>query len=68
MLEIGLDRGRGIRRLLSTAVANVDQPQVTKFTRRGTSIVFLSAGLVEGLTHFRRLQRLSDLALAAVID
>lgn len=33
---------------------------------RELTVVFLSAGLVEGLRHFRRLQRISDLSLAAV--
>jgi len=33
---------------------------------RDLTVVFLSAGLVEGLRHFRRLQRVNDLALAAV--
>lgn len=32
---------------------------------RELSFSFLSAGFVEGLSHFRRLQRLSDLAIAA---
>jgi CubicO group peptidase (beta-lactamase class C family) len=34
---------------------------------RGVTVVFLSSGLVEGLRHFQRLQRINDLALAAVI-
>ncbi|MFD2416514.1 serine hydrolase domain-containing protein [Amycolatopsis pigmentata] len=33
---------------------------------RDLTFIFLSAGLLEGLAHFTRLQRLSDLALAAV--
>lgn len=33
---------------------------------RELTFVFLAAGLMEGLGHFQRLQRLSDLALAAV--
>lgn len=35
---------------------------------RDLTFVFLCAGLLEGLNHFVRLQRLSDLALAAVED
>jgi CubicO group peptidase (beta-lactamase class C family) len=34
---------------------------------RELTVVFLSSGLVEGLRHFQRLQRVNDLALAAVI-
>jgi CubicO group peptidase (beta-lactamase class C family) len=34
---------------------------------RGLTVVFLAAGLMQGLTHFQRLQRLNDLALAAVV-
>jgi CubicO group peptidase (beta-lactamase class C family) len=33
---------------------------------RGMSFVFLSAGFLEGLAHFQRMQRLADLALACV--
>ena len=35
---------------------------------RDLTFVFLSAGFLEGLDHFARLQQLSDLALAAVVD
>lgn len=35
---------------------------------RELTFVFLSSGLLEGLHHFQRLQRLSDLVLASVID
>lgn len=35
---------------------------------RDLTFVFLSAGLLEGLNHFLRLQRLADLVLAAVED
>lgn len=35
---------------------------------RDLTMVFLSAGFIEGLRHFQRLQRLCDLALAAVND
>ncbi|WCB36896.1 serine hydrolase domain-containing protein [Gordonia polyisoprenivorans] len=35
---------------------------------RDLTFVFLSAGFLEGLDHFARLQQLSDLALAAVAD
>lgn len=34
---------------------------------RELTLVFLTAGLMEGLGHFQRLQRISDLALAAAI-
>jgi CubicO group peptidase (beta-lactamase class C family) len=34
---------------------------------RELTVVFLSSGLVEGLRHFQRLQRVNDLALAAVL-
>ena len=34
---------------------------------RDLTVVFLSSGLVEGLRHFQRLQRVNDLALAAVL-
>ena len=34
---------------------------------RELTVVFLSSGLVEGLRHFQRLQRINDLALAAVL-
>lgn len=34
---------------------------------RGLTVVFLAAGLMQGLAHFQRLQRLNDLALAAVV-
>lgn len=36
--------------------------------RRDLTFIFLSAGLVEGFDHPRRLQRLADLAIAAVDD
>jgi CubicO group peptidase (beta-lactamase class C family) len=36
--------------------------------RRGLTFVFLSAGFIDGLAHHRRLQRLSDLVLAACVD
>ena len=32
------------------------------------TLIFLSAGLIEGLAHLQRLQRLSDIALAACLD
>lgn len=35
---------------------------------RELTFVFLSSGLLEGLHHFQRLQRLSDLVLGAVDD
>ncbi|KAA1397109.1 serine hydrolase domain-containing protein [Aeromicrobium ginsengisoli] len=35
---------------------------------RDVTFIFLSSGLLEGLHHFTRLQRLADLALAAVND
>jgi len=35
---------------------------------RDLTFVFLSAGFIDGLDHFARLQQLSDLALAAVVD
>lgn len=35
---------------------------------RDLTFVFLCAGLLDGLAHLQRLQRLSDLALAACID
>lgn len=35
---------------------------------RDLTFVFLSAGFIEGLEHFQRLCRLSDLALAACVD
>jgi hypothetical protein len=35
---------------------------------RDLTFVFLSAGFIEGLAHFQRLSRLSDLALAACVD
>ncbi|MEV7393282.1 serine hydrolase domain-containing protein [Streptomyces sp. NPDC091215] len=34
---------------------------------RDLTVVFLSSGLLEGLSHFQRLQRVNDLALAAVL-
>jgi CubicO group peptidase (beta-lactamase class C family) len=34
---------------------------------RELTVIFLSSGLVEGLRHFQRLQRVNDLALAAVL-
>ncbi|MBV6760420.1 serine hydrolase domain-containing protein [Rhodococcus opacus] len=34
---------------------------------RELTVVFLSSGLVEGLRHFQRLQRINDLALSAVL-
>jgi CubicO group peptidase (beta-lactamase class C family) len=35
---------------------------------RDLTFVFLSAGFLEGLDHFKRLQQVCDLALAAVVD
>jgi CubicO group peptidase (beta-lactamase class C family) len=35
---------------------------------RELTFVFLSAGFLEGLDHFKRLQQVSDLALAAAVD
>jgi CubicO group peptidase (beta-lactamase class C family) len=35
---------------------------------RDLTFVFMSAGFIEGLAHFERLQTLSDLALAACVD
>ena len=35
-------------------------------TERDLTFIFLSAGFIEGLAHPRRLQRLADLAIAAV--
>ena len=35
-------------------------------TERDLTFIFLSAGFIEGLAHPRRLQRLADLAIAAI--
>jgi CubicO group peptidase (beta-lactamase class C family) len=37
-------------------------------TERDLTFIFLSAGLIEGFAHPQRLERLNDLAIAAVID
>ena len=37
-------------------------------TERDLTFIFLSAGFIEGLAHPRRLQRLADLAIAAIRD
>jgi CubicO group peptidase (beta-lactamase class C family) len=35
---------------------------------RDLTFVFMSAGFIEGLAHFERLQTLSDLALSCCVD
>ncbi len=37
-------------------------------TERDLTFILLSAGLVEGFAHPKRLERLADLAIAAVIN
>ena len=37
-------------------------------TERDLTFIFLSAGFVEGMAHIRRLERLADLAIAAIRD
>lgn len=40
----------------------------TCWLERDLTFIFLSAGLVEGFAHPKRLERLADLAIAAVIN